>query len=509
MSAIRQPLVEESYREYEKTRYREFLHTLSDSIAFEQDTWICRNRRRVASEGLHLVSIYFSKVPERYREMVKYYTILRIISGRAIRTVRSAIINLSAFLRFVGNDSLDSINVITAMLLKEHLDNCGYAESYCYAIWSEAGNFLSVMNGFDGMQLKNPFYKNIYESHQQLDYKYIPDSVVAQLDYAFMDSSILLHLRCIYWILRLIPSRINEVLGMSLDCLKPFDGHFCLFIPTWKQNGGYMEPIMRVIHIIDDDGMGGYFLRLIREQQKTAKSYQIFLPKGKENMLFSYRREARFKSGTCLTDSYSVISWRYVSTRFKEICTQFNIREEDGKPYNATTHQFRHNGITDRLAEGFTAEQIAEMTGHHGSATIYGAYTHLNLMPEVLRKPYNYNGPLKEPKNPYVLFSGRILNMDARMEAYLLKNIRAHRVRGGICDDITHCSSDMWVCFNCGHFIPEREQLGWFEEQVELWQVKAERFAHEPLIRENALKNLAAFNAVVHKLKADGGEERG
>jgi hypothetical protein len=102
----------------------------------------------------------------------------------------------------------------------------------------------------------------------------------------------------------------------------------------------------------------------------------------------------------------------------------------------------------------------------------------------------------------FTLFGGRILNMDARMEARLLKNIRAHRVRGGVCADVTHCKSDMWTCLSCGQFIPEKEQLSWFEEQAESWRTKAERFVHDPLIRANALKNAEAFEDVIHKLKA-------
>lgn len=54
-----------------------------------------------------------------------------------------------------------------------------------------------------------------------------------------------------------------------------------------------------------------------------------------------------------------------------------------------TTHQFRHNGITDRLAAGFTAAQIAEMTGHHGDAMIFNAYAHLNLILKMLF-PHDY-----------------------------------------------------------------------------------------------------------------------
>lgn len=78
-----------------------------------------------------------------------------------------------------------------------------------------------------------------------------------------------------------------------------------------------------------------------------------------------------------------------------------------------TTHQFRHNGITDRLAAGFTAAQIAEMTGHHGDAMIFNAYAHLNLMPETIREKQNYVlAERQESDKRYVLFGGRILNMD-------------------------------------------------------------------------------------------------
>ena len=74
------------------------------------------------------------------------------------------------------------------------------------------------------------------------------------------------------------------------------------------------------------------------------------------------------------------------------ICHRYGIWDEMGNVYVVTSHQFRHNGITDHLAAGFTAAQIAEITGHHGD---------------------------------------------------VMKNLRTHRVRGGICSDITNCKSDM------------------------------------------------------------------
>lgn len=92
----------------------------------------------------------------------------------------------------------------------------------------------------------NPFADNPYDSHLRHHYKYIPEAVVHQLDSVFMRQDIDLTVKCIYWILRLIPSRISEVRGMRIDCLKPYAGHFCLFIPTWKQNGGNKDRILEL-----------------------------------------------------------------------------------------------------------------------------------------------------------------------------------------------------------------------------------------------------------------------
>lgn len=63
---------------------------------------------------------------------------------------------------------------------------------------------------------------------------------------------------------------------------------------------------------------------------------------------------------------------------------------------------------------------------------IYASYAHLDLFPETLSEPREYFCETPEKGSPYILFGGRILNMDAITEARLLANLRAHRVPGGI-----------------------------------------------------------------------------
>ena len=101
---------------------------------------------------------------------------------------------------------------------------------------------------------------------------------------------------------------------------------------------------------------------------------------------------------------------------------------------------------------------------------IFNAYAHLNLMPETIREKQNYVlAERQESDKRYVLFGGRILNMDEQMEQRLMKNLRAHRVRGGICSDITKCKSDMWNCLECKAFVPDAEQIEYYREQISLW----------------------------------------
>lgn len=113
-------------------------------------------------------------------------------------------------------------------------------------------------------------------------------------------------------------------------------------------------------------------------------------------------------------------------------------------------------------------EQIADMTGHHRNAMIWNAYAHLDLKPETIVKKKRF--VLKESvdeESKYIIFSGRISGMDELLEKRLLKNIRAHRVPGGICGDVTGCKSDMWNCLVCEDFIPDSDQEPYFVYQID------------------------------------------
>ncbi|MDW2797627.1 hypothetical protein RZO55_08565 [Clostridium boliviensis] len=149
--------------------------------------------------------------------------------------------------------------------------------------------------------------------------------------------------------------------------IKPYNGKYVVFILTWKQNGGNMEPILRSIHI-EDTGDCRIPSELLWKQQTAAMELQEYLPEEKRGNLFVYRRVLHYKKGgTSCPGRIQTVFQSVVEYHFKRICKQYNIWDESGKIYNLTFHQFRHNGITVRLEAGFTLEQIADMKGHHGT----------------------------------------------------------------------------------------------------------------------------------------------
>lgn len=489
------PAVRISYEESRRDELSSFVQSVCDGSRFSDDAWFCNRLRRVPSERPCELTLRFLRIPGKYTELVKYYSVMRLMERRSIKGIQNNLAALSRFFRFLEASFPDTdwkyCGSAVLPRFKQSLDGAALSECTKHNHWEMLGVFYKTMHGWENAVCRNPFTENPYIADRKYDAKYIPQAIANKLDVAFREVEIPLHLRCIYWILRLIPSRINEVLAMKLDCLKPYDGHYCLSMPTWKQNGGYLEPEIRVIHL-KDVGAAGELIELVLKQQKDVQGLQNYLNPAYMDYFFVHRKPSDGK--------LHAIRDEYVNSSFRQICEHNGILDRDGKPYKIATHQFRHNGITDRLAAGFTPEQIRFMTAHHGDAMITKAYNHLNLLPETIHQKQSYVLKESVSSEPAILFGGRILNMEEQLEKRLLRNIRAHRVMGGICSDITGCKGDMTQCLECESFVPDASQLTFYEEQVSSWYLKAERFAHHPQIKATATRNAEMFQNIVQRI---------
>jgi hypothetical protein len=59
---------------------------------------------------------------------------------------------------------------------------------------------------------------------------------------------------------------------------------------------------------------------------------------------------------------------------------------------------------------------------------------------------------------------------------------------------------------DCKYFIPDKEQLPYFEDLALAWNSKAEKFKEFPMIKSDALQNAGLFIRIVKKIKSEGGK---
>lgn len=297
--------------------------------------------------------------------------------------------------------------------------------------------------------------------------KYIPDEVAGQLDVIFMKDGIPLVYRCIYWMLRLIPNRATEVLSMTVRCLKRLDADtYTLTIPSFKQSGPYVPSDIKLIEV-RYEGMGKLLVDLVAAQRDevlahlgenarwlfTSRAYRLIRdPKTGERCYRTHGSAFKPKNlGSC-------------NHFFSRLCEYRGIVDERGEPYSPTTHQFRHNAVSDRMNSGlFRAIDLLPLTAHHNTKMIEQSYTHTSV--KDLRKD--------DP----VVFRGRIINTDdpARFDRILSKPFakRVHRI--GLCSDAGGCSADRSRCLRCSYLVPDAGDLDYYQNELDDWRSKQEK----------------------------------
>lgn len=507
-------------KEYHEELKAELLSQLGDygtAIDFSADKWVCDKKKKAEGYSLGSCTIWFSMVPEKYREIVKYYA----INDKRVQV--SSMVNrvsyLGIFLRYLheycGDIELEMVNGKIINSFKLFLIGKDLAKSTKCDIWSGIGRFFEAMLGWPECPevmpanfTRNPWSRKAKDMRH--DEKYISDYVTEQLDAIFYrNHDIPVTHRLLYWLLRLIPSRGCEPTSMSYDCVKPIgENKWVLTIPTWKQNGGYHEPELRMVYLVGE-GIITYLLDLIKQQQTITSRYQTELPDN-EKVLFkvgqmmidlhAWRkcREEKY----VMTKKVVEVNAGYITYFLKRYCERFNIKDENGKGYKVTSHQFRHKGITDRIDEGFNIIEIRDMTGHKNDQMPSWSYYHPEAGKhlEVQRKVNKASHPDENVKQPAVMFRGRIMNLDKETEQRLLKNPRAYKLRLGICSDITTCKSGIFQCLACDYFVPKVEDLDYWVEMTDYWLNKVETAKKRGRIDENAEYNLALHRAIVKRI---------
>lgn len=480
------------------------LHIYSTVSQFAEDIWVLDKLKR---KGLRMTTctIYFRNTPDQYIEISKHFALQRLNKRICARTVSGQNTALKRFWKFLESEfpNIELCNIDKGVILayQDYLEKDNEAkkstkEGYWTAItmfFREMGSYLDIPSNIVGKY--NPFSRTAQD--RLLENKYIPIDVINQLDKVFYNENIPLSTKTCYWICRLIPSRINEVVSIPIDCIRQYGDQYTLTLNMYKQNGGYIVPEKRLIGF-KNEGMGAYLLKLIRKQQRVARLLQCHTLE--KDLLFTYIRTdytpLRIRTYRLSTKNTSNLSDNSFARHLRKIIEMYNVKDANGEMYRLSSHQLRHNAITDRVYEGFTLLEVKDLTHHKSTAMIVGSYLHPDKE-RTIAKIRKVNNQSQEE-----VFRGKIISDNIRMLERIKNMPRSQSLgRLGVCSDITGCKNDMYECLACEFFVPNVEELDLFEEQVIQWKEKIERFKGNQYIHENAEYNLKLNEEMVIKIK--------
>jgi hypothetical protein len=495
----------------------EYLNTFTSGSLFGDDIWIFDKLYRRKNGSYSHNKLYFTQCSVAYKDLIKKFALIRLLLNSKTSTVSSNLDGTNFFIKFLNNNyhqiTLDKVNKQNINAYKNYLKRQAYLSIRTKETrWSGIAMFFHVMANY-GYEYQsniigttNPF-SCTRSQKASLEIKYIPEDIAIQLDKVFLNDKLPLPHRAMYWICRLIPNRITEVASMEIDCIKPYINEKVLSIPMFKQNGGYIVPEIKNI-AIEEIAVGKFLLDLVREQIELAKSLQEETRDEKKGFLFTYvpyyyHREDNsytiFKNNKSNIRGVQLLNIDKFNNFLRNVCKRENIKDSNGEIYLLSSHKFRHNAISDRLYEGFRIIDITAMTHHKSSGMIIHNYTHIN--DSILQEKEN---EIIGEEKPTVLFKGHILNStDDIVWQRIMRRPYAHKIgRLGICSDISNCESNMYECLNeCDYFVPNADELEYFEEEAEQWKKKIDKFSNNQFIRENAQYNYALFQKVIDRIK--------
>lgn len=498
------------------------LNSFSNISKFEEPSWYLDRLSKGSFEKRGEYTLYFNGSSDKFMWYIKMFSLIRLNERCSVRTAQSNVYGAKYFLNYLlidfPNTSLSEISKEIILEFEIFLrKDKRYTTATKENIWTGVSTFLRSIQGLQGLicetipRLYNPFMRTT--SDRLIDSKYIPLEVIKQYDDIFFnDKSMIIVFKLAYWICRLIPSRINEVLSIPIDCLKHYhDDIYTLTLHNFKQNGGYLKPELRLIQIKYSD-MGKYLVDLILEQQKISKA----LTKNNETVgsyLFTYtsRDPQKFMSAEAIekfTDPLDVKYLRdFTFTRMINLLAKKHmIHDSNGDIYRITSHQLRHNAITDRIYSGFTLLEIKELSHHKSTSMLTQSYIHpqKEMLQKVAKTVSESNmDNFDAPNQTVVLFKGRLINTDNKvLMDRIMSKPRAHSLgRLGICSDISGCESKIFECFKCNYFIPNADEIEYYEEQLEEWKQKRDSSKNKPFLFENAQYNMDLVEAVILKIR--------
>ena len=432
---------------------REKLLSYHSDNHFYDSSWLIKNNRSEMNLQPHDRTVSFpDSLHKSTSTALRDYILNRLTDGAAVSTLKGEAYNVGACLSYLVAKPMERFNRNDLFQVFRSLMESERSLSTKGAMWQAFIRFLAgsgcqeladICKGYAAPKTKPVKHKN----------KLIPDTAVRLMDAVFRPEELSLCERGIYWTIRLFPCRIDEAVSMKSGCLKQVsDTEYILTIPMSKPEGNVDRALPKML-LIRNEGMGAFYINLIKEQQ----AYFDSIENPEDDFLWKYRCFVR----PCNRASGYLKPLRTMSKdRFQELirkhCKKHRICDNDGDPISLSTHMFRHNSVTGRLNSGFfRLLDVMSEAGHLSVTMTSQAYAH--------------TVPAEGP----IVFRGRVINTsNARAAAMILKNPMAKRMKLGMCSDTSDCAKNNAGCLKCEYFLPRSEYLDYYMEEYENWKLR-------------------------------------
>ena len=447
------------------------LASYTNISSFSDNTWIIDKIEMDKQSTNKMKSIYFSQIKnEKCIVQAKCWALLQLIQHKNRRTINIKMIKLAKLSVFIDDEyDFETMPKTVLIMLYNSKKKKKKSMKYSLEIWHTIKTFLKEMNFIDSYNQMCKFVVEAYPEFSSDNNRYIPDEVIEKLDIRMLEEDIPLAFKLIYWLLRFIPNRITEVLSMNDKCLKKIsEDSYVISIPTFKQAGSFHKGSVKLIEIKYDD-VGKMLINLIEKQIQFIKEHEINNDNG---FLFYSESYGYFKCDDghykykIQNKAITPITMDRVNSFFKTLCKKDKITDKNGKLYSFTSHQLRHDAISDRITSGiFRPIDIMGLTAHHNTKMIENTYTHYKV------------SDLCAGNNKAIVFRGRIINTDddRRMQQILEKPFAKLIHEIGICSDIRSCDKDKSQCLRCEYMVPDIDNLSHYRDEKEEWQTKYEK----------------------------------
>ena len=283
--------------------------------------------------------------------------------------------------------------------------------------------------------------------------------------------------RLCYFMVRLIPNRISEVLGMDRDCLSyPDLGLFAVRIPTSKETAMHI-PVIHDYNFSMAGEIEQVFYTLIQQQRDCLAQLSDADVADSDYLFFDPAR------GKVISDSD-------FNQFLAGLISKHRIRNADGSYPVVTSHMFRHVTIGERLRSATYEPEDAMVEANHTSLEMTLSYgyqserdeaKHLgSIAASVLDSELGVAHDAPVCTAPREISSAKFSRLQAAPFTRVLPGM-------GLCQNAS-CHPQYVECIKCSSFNVDPFFLEYFEATREIIQERL-----ETLQKKGATKEAIAF----------------